>query len=347
MSNYPQYLLTTAIAADGDKVVPPADSQTAGTGRLSQEKGWTEVNSMPISEGGIPPKREDFNGALYLLSQFLVWYQQGGVMAYKASLDYEPTNEVFVGSTKYRCIQANGPSSIVVAPNAANGAQYWKTQDSGDVRWDQAQSLTAEQQAQARTNINVETPEQTAAKLADAIKGFVAFDKAQSLTEEQQLQARTNIGAIQSTDISGFVSFAVAQALTTTQQKQARDNIACPSISEMTTAISSAVSGLGAISIAASGQDEDNASTYFWVKFSNGFIVQGGITKRVIQRENITFRQPFATDFYTGTANVYSMADGKRSVTIQSISRTNMDMGSGEGGKDPQSYRKTWLAVGF
>lgn len=120
MSNYPQIFLASAFAVDGDKTVPPADSQTAGTGRFSQAKGWTDVNSKPIAEGGIPPKREDFNGALYLLSQFLVWYQQGGIMQYTATLAYEPGNEVLSTGVKYRCLVANGPGTAkgVVAPSA-------------------------------------------------------------------------------------------------------------------------------------------------------------------------------------------------------------------------------------
>lgn len=129
MSNYPQYFLATAIAAEGDKTVPPVDSQTAGTGRLSQEKGWTEVNAQAISEGGIPPKREDFNGVLFLLSQFLIWFQQGGIMEYSTSLDYEPSNEVFSGGVKYRCLIANGPNTEkgVVAPAADK--TVWSNQD--------------------------------------------------------------------------------------------------------------------------------------------------------------------------------------------------------------------------
>ena len=129
MSNYPQLFLASAIAADGDKTIPPADSQTAGTGRFSQAKGWTDVNSKPIGEGGIPPKREDFNGALYLLSQLLVWYQQGGVMQYSSSLSYEPGNEIFSNGVKYRCLVANGPGTEkgVVAPAADK--TVWSNRD--------------------------------------------------------------------------------------------------------------------------------------------------------------------------------------------------------------------------
>ena len=129
MSNYPQLLLASAFAADGDKTIPPADSQTAGTGRFSQAKGWTDVNSKPIGEGGIPPKREDFNGAFYLLSTFICWFQQGGIMQYTATLDYEPGNEVFSAGVKYRCLVANGPGTAkgVVAPSADK--TVWSNQD--------------------------------------------------------------------------------------------------------------------------------------------------------------------------------------------------------------------------
>lgn len=129
MSNYPQLLLASAFAADGDKTIPPADSQTAGTGRFSQAKGWTDVNSKPIGEGGIPPRRDDFNGAFYLLSTFLVWYQRGGIMQYTATLDYEPGNEVFSAGVKYRCLVANGPGTAkgVVAPSADK--TVWSNQD--------------------------------------------------------------------------------------------------------------------------------------------------------------------------------------------------------------------------
>ena len=89
-------------------------------GRMSQAEGWGIWNATPISEGGIPPKREDANGAFYLLSQLLYWYQQGGVMQYSASLVYEPGNEVFSAGVKYRCLVANGTGTDagVVAPGS-------------------------------------------------------------------------------------------------------------------------------------------------------------------------------------------------------------------------------------
>lgn len=258
MSNYPEHLLTSALAAEGDKTIPPATSQEAGTGRFSQNKGWTEVNSMPLAEGGIPPKRQDFNGAFYLLSQFILWFQQGGVMNYSAELDYEPNNEVFAGNVKYRCLKANGKSTKVVAPGS--DPAYWTTMDAGDVRWDKEQNLSTNDQARARKNIDVQSTAEVAAQLADAIKGFVAFDKAQSLSDEQKKQARTNIGAVQGSDISGFVSFSEAQGLSAEQQATARNNISAAPVD------SPAFTGTPTAPTPASGDSSTRVPTTAWVK---------------------------------------------------------------------------------
>lgn len=258
MSNYPEHLLTSALAAEGDKTIPPATSQEAGTGRFSQNKGWTEVNSMPLAEGGIPPKRQDFNGAFYLLSQFILWFQQGGVMNYSAELDYEPNNEVFAGNVKYRCLKANGKSTKVVAPGS--DPAYWATMDAGDVRWDKEQNLSTNDQARARKNIDVQSTAEVAAQLADAIKGFVAFDKAQSLSDEQKKQARTNIGAVQGSDISGFVSFTESQGLSAEQQATARKNISAAPVD------SPAFTGTPTAPTPASSDSSTRVPTTKWVK---------------------------------------------------------------------------------
>lgn len=131
MSNYPAVLLKYPIAQNGDRSAVPETASQAGTGRISQEEGWGIWNSRPIGEGGIPPKREDFNSVLYLLSTFIYWMQQGGLMNYSATLDYEPGNEVFSGSTKYRCLKENGPSSTVVTPGADK--TIWKNLDAPSV----------------------------------------------------------------------------------------------------------------------------------------------------------------------------------------------------------------------
>lgn len=153
MSNYPTDKLTSVFAVNGDKRLPPSTAALAGSGRASQYEGFKLENSMPLSQGGIPPFREDFNGIFNLFSQFLLWYQQGGVMQYDSTLDYEVNNEVYYNGLKYRCIQDNGVSSTVADPTDVT---YWeKIHNYGDpVRYGAVQSLTNGEKAQARSNIN-------------------------------------------------------------------------------------------------------------------------------------------------------------------------------------------------
>lgn len=129
MSNYPQNLLKCPIAQNGDKSAVPVTALQAGTGRLSQEEGWGKWNSLPIGEGGVPPRREDFNSVLYLLSTFICWFQQGGIMQYTATLDYEPGNEVFSAGVKYRCLVANGPGTAKGVVNPSADKTVWSNQD--------------------------------------------------------------------------------------------------------------------------------------------------------------------------------------------------------------------------
>ena len=152
MSNYPSDKITSRFAKNGSKKVPPSTASQAGSGRASQLEGFKKINATPLGQGGIPPYREDFNGIFYLFSQFLLWYQQGGIMNYDATLDYEVNNEIYYNGTKYRCIQNNGASTVVKAPTDAS---YWEVINNvGDpVRYNTVQSLSASQQLQARTNI--------------------------------------------------------------------------------------------------------------------------------------------------------------------------------------------------
>ena len=152
MSNYPSNKITSRFAKNGNKKVPPATAALAGSGRASQLEGFKKINATPLGQGGIPPYREDFNGIFYLFSQFLLWYQQGGIMKYDATLDYEVNNEIYYNGIKYRCIQNNGASTVVKAPTDTS---YWEVINNvGDpVRYNTVQSLSASQQLQARTNI--------------------------------------------------------------------------------------------------------------------------------------------------------------------------------------------------
>lgn len=129
MSNYPKYLLSSVIGAMGDFVVPPETAEEAGDGRLSTQEGWGLLNQTPLEDGGIAPFREDMNGLAYLLSQFVVWQQQGGLMNYTSSLNYEVGNEILSDGKKWKCVAENGPGTSAGVKSPAPGSDYWKRAD--------------------------------------------------------------------------------------------------------------------------------------------------------------------------------------------------------------------------
>ena len=103
-----------AFAASGDKNTIPESTET--TGLASWRNGFPAITSMPFSEGGVAPKRADFNGIFNALSLATLWQQQGGFYAYDATTDYEVGNVVEYNNDLYKCRTANGPSSSVKAP---------------------------------------------------------------------------------------------------------------------------------------------------------------------------------------------------------------------------------------
>lgn len=128
MSNYPQNFLSAVLASQGDFTIPPVTAEDAGSGKFSQQEGFPASTSQSPTQGGFPPDRLDFNGAFNLLSQFIVWYQQGGLLNYSSQFDYEVGNEILFNGVKYRCLQANGPASSAVTPGS--NPSVWKNMDS-------------------------------------------------------------------------------------------------------------------------------------------------------------------------------------------------------------------------
>lgn len=80
-------LLDMPIARDGNKnAIPTTDN--GATGLLSQQYGWQLINAIPPQQGGKAVKREDFNGALYLLSNLLFYLQKGWQFEWDANQNY-------------------------------------------------------------------------------------------------------------------------------------------------------------------------------------------------------------------------------------------------------------------
>ena len=117
----PQYI-AQAFAKQGAKT-DPIPNTTSTLGRASLSQGFPTETSMPLAQGGVPPKREDFNGILYLLSSFAMYQQSGGIITYDARVNYAPPAIVYYGSDLWWCKKANGASSTVVTPGT--NTTYW------------------------------------------------------------------------------------------------------------------------------------------------------------------------------------------------------------------------------
>ena len=117
----PTYM-AQAFAKQGAKT-DPIPNTTSTLGRASLSQGFPTETSMPLAQGGVPPKREDFNGILYLLSSFAMYQQSGGVITYDARVNYAPPAIVYYGSDLWWCKKANGSSSTVVTPGT--NTTYW------------------------------------------------------------------------------------------------------------------------------------------------------------------------------------------------------------------------------
>lgn len=121
--------IPVAFADTGDKNSIPQSTVTPGL--ASWSIGFPPITSTPFANGGLAPKRADFNGIFNALSAAAVWYQQGGVFTYDNATDYEVGNVVEYSGDLYKCITANGPNSAVKAPTDAT---VWsKVMTSADV----------------------------------------------------------------------------------------------------------------------------------------------------------------------------------------------------------------------
>lgn len=112
-----------AFASSGDKNTIP--DSTGSIGLASWSEGFPAITSTPFAQGGVAPKRADFNGIFNALSAATVWHQQGGIYAYDNATDYEIGNLVIYSSEMYICKSANGPGSSLHSPANDSAETYW------------------------------------------------------------------------------------------------------------------------------------------------------------------------------------------------------------------------------
>lgn len=103
------------------------DNAVATAGIASLQKLFQIINATPLEAGGIAPGREDVNALFKYLGDQIFYTQNGGIPSYNADYDYVAGRVVSYNGNLYKCIQANGVSSTVVAPGSDTA--YWQRLD--------------------------------------------------------------------------------------------------------------------------------------------------------------------------------------------------------------------------
>ncbi|AMD43190.1 putative tail-fiber protein [Acinetobacter phage LZ35] len=105
-------LITTPFAENGDKNIIP-ESVGAEPQNATMQAGFPPITQQKISEGGIPPERNDFNGMFNLVTQHLVHLNNG--MSYE--FDQEHADKIGGYPLNTRLMLDNGDIVKSTVPN--------------------------------------------------------------------------------------------------------------------------------------------------------------------------------------------------------------------------------------
>lgn len=106
-------VLPMPIADSGDVRSIP-EQTPIGTNQLSFQSGFPPITSNPLTAGGIPPQREDFNAAYRLLSQHSVFQQSGGVYPWQGANGSFPGLNYLAG---WHVMGTDGHEYIAILPS--------------------------------------------------------------------------------------------------------------------------------------------------------------------------------------------------------------------------------------
>jgi hypothetical protein len=107
----------TAAAGTITLPVPNPTPGSSAPNRASFDTAFPAICFQPITSGGVPPSGKDFNGVLYMLSQYAVSMQAG-----QAILEYDATTQTAVGGYATNALLAK-----------ASGFGYWLNFTPGNI----------------------------------------------------------------------------------------------------------------------------------------------------------------------------------------------------------------------
>ena len=115
------------FADSGTKnVIPDTNSTPSASQAASWTDGFPAQCSLPLSAGGIPPARADFNGIFNTMTQSERFTQEGGIWAWDADVDYA-ANRVVLGSDNklYWAVAQSGPNVGGAQNPTTDNGTYW------------------------------------------------------------------------------------------------------------------------------------------------------------------------------------------------------------------------------
>lgn len=117
-------LIPMPFAQNGNKNTIP-ENGTEGKGDASFSLGFPQITETPLSIGGLPPSRKDFNGIFNLLSMFAFFCQSGGKFSWSNKLNYMSPAVIYHNGVLWWCVKENGTDTVVKEPGTDNA--YWVT----------------------------------------------------------------------------------------------------------------------------------------------------------------------------------------------------------------------------
>lgn len=116
-------IMNVAFASSGQKTYPIPSGTSFGNASLTA--GFPPETSNPLLDGGVPPKRADFNGILYWLSAFAMFQQSGGKFTFSTEINYDVPSIIYYNGDLWWCLRSNGPTNGGIVTPGTN-ANYWQ-----------------------------------------------------------------------------------------------------------------------------------------------------------------------------------------------------------------------------
>ena len=127
IQNEPTRIQIPFADSGAKNVIPDTNPTPSASQAASWTDGFPSQCSLPLSAGGIPPARADFNGIFNTMSQSIRFGQEGGVWTWDATVDYA-ANRLVLGSDGmlYWSIAQSGPNLGGAQDPTLDTAQtYW------------------------------------------------------------------------------------------------------------------------------------------------------------------------------------------------------------------------------